>query len=307
MITKAMKNWRLSDILPVCICFIATHCCCSDVAARFDLAATSHISGGRYADPQLEEATVILFSDAGTGETECSGSIITEQHVLTAAHCVYDDIDTKTAETSIWKTVDVDTTSVQFVGFKFLGMIQKLKVHSIVIYSGYVSLTDGRDPRGDLAVLTVDRPFPKGIASFRLASLSDPVLLPGQTLWTAGYGETGPDVRSVKRLRAVSISYQSYRTCRTIARLSGYSVPKQNSVMCAVDTDFPDDFGRDSSRGDSGGPLFVRINDRLVMYGVIWYGPELNVRFEAGVYTNVPTYHEIIQVYLNNTSIYTLQ
>ncbi|XP_053201189.1 serine protease 44-like [Panonychus citri] len=230
---------------------------------------------------------------------QCGGSLIDEQHIATAAHCVVDD-DGSTVDLS---SIDVFLGSVQ----AFTGETVAISVSEMWIDSNY----NRNNLANDFAILTLSKPV-------KFTQQISPICLPKSesglsNLTVAGWGTTGPHSRSSDTLLEVDVSYLTHDQCNDIMtdyvfKKSGiplsmkgmFPVPGvADSHMCAINKQTLGD----ACTGDSGGPLMKKADNGLhYLMGVVsgsWSkcGESTDT---AGLYTRTLYYQETIKSFAPN-------
>lgn len=191
----------------------------------------------------------------------CGGSLLSQDVVMTAAHCV-EGTKAKTIELTVGRTV---------LSNKRQGSLRN--VSEIVVHPRYANGQEAYD----MALLVLDKPV-TGIAPVVLPTQgTDALIRPGASATVAGWGNTNTEIPSFPdRLRAVNVPVLSHIECK--ATYSGYD--KRVNVCAGVE-------GKDSCQGDSGGPLFRKLPGRQGVYqiGVVSYGDGCAEQGAPGVYT----------------------
>ncbi|BES98915.1 Trypsin [Nesidiocoris tenuis] len=218
----------------------------------------------------------------------CGGTIINPHIIITAAHCVYDDVN--------GKVIDVDSIQVAVGKYTRSWEItdpneQRIGVKEIIPQRAYRGRSNSYEQ--DIAAMDLVR-------SIVLSN----VVLPACIDWTSegtfhmgmigtvvGWGLDENDKAS-EELKAAKLSYIDYDTCRRQApdaflRFITYD------KFCAGASN-----GTSVQQGDSGGGItFVRLNGLHFLYGIVSIKP-LNMNAFAA-YTNVTDHMDWLQGVVN--------
>lgn len=213
--------------------------------------------------------------------------MISKRYVLTAAHCIkgkdlpptwrltsvrLGEYDTDTEEDCV---KDSETTKVCADDPISVGVEEQ------IAHEEYRPLS--RDQRYDIALLRLTRDVP-------FTNFIKPICLPsnsttGTKFYVAGWGKT--EVRSASNVKLkLAVPLANQEQCDQ--RYSNAGVRLGHGQLCAGGQ-----LGKDSCRGDSGGPLMAveRIADgtgRWTAIGVVSFGPSpCGLQGWPGVYTKV--------------------
>jgi len=219
----------------------------------------SKIVGGHPADKH-EYPWMVALAYRWRKTPRCGGSLITERHVLTAAHCLED-------ESSEWMQVLVGFHSRQTTDYT------RHDVYKIEDHRNY-------DRRGgyyynDFSILTIDPVKPPFLMPVCLPADTNKKYV-GQLATATGWGLLRiwgpfPDV-----LMEVDLRVTSDKVCR-----AEYPLIRDSIQMCAMAP------GKDTCRVDSGGPLMVEENGRWTLVGVTSWGRGCARPGVPGVYAEV--------------------
>uniref|UniRef100_A0A8D8RJE1 Serine protease hepsin n=2 Tax=Cacopsylla melanoneura TaxID=428564 RepID=A0A8D8RJE1_9HEMI len=254
----------------------------------FKITATK-VVGGEPTERGQFPWQVALYRKRVDGENEdwfklfCGGSIISKQHILTAAHCFKD------FEYHSYKVIVGDfnrmVTEPEEQEFPF-------SANEIYAHPNYKKLTD----ENDIAIIKL-----KG--SIKMGKYAQPICLPANTLKyedklncvVSGWGKTR-DVESADNsleLRAARVQTLPYEDCR---KEESYGNKIKDSMFCAGSFKG----GADSCQGDSGGPIVCDVQDFdkhiLIQYGIVSFGSALGCGYvnKPGVYTRLSEYQDWI-------------
>jgi hypothetical protein len=214
----------------------------------------------------------------------CGGSIRDEWHIITAAHCVFDNPASPSGQPMTAAEVDVLAGTERLVDEG--PPAQRVHVARI---SYDPSFND--DLQHDGALLTLAsalQPEPRVQPVALVGNSSWAATAPGAALYVTGWGSTAPSEGPVITLRGVQVKAVSDATCENDYQNNIPPIPYDGSVQtCAGDTISG---GKDACQGDSGGPLVKAngastVDDELV--GIVSSGESCGNRDLPGIYTEV--------------------
>ena len=222
------------------------------------------IVGGEESTPHFRSYQVSVQDNSGYHF--CGGSLVGEDLVLTAAHCLED--------------VDGENPNMQVrVGAHSLtdGSGQAIKVAKTYTNQDYPNLSK------DVAILKLaEKATDKNAKVIQLADQSffDANIKSGTSLTVSGWGTLSSGGQSPDKLMEVNVPYVTNEICNSA---EAYGGQVQDTEMCAG---FKEG-GKDSCQGDSGGPLVVPHNNSFVQVGVVSWGDGCAAKDKYGVYANV--------------------
>ncbi|KAI4496409.1 hypothetical protein M0804_000219 [Polistes exclamans] len=226
----------------------------------------TRLVGGRPADPrEWPWMAALLRKDA---VQYCGGVLITDRHILTAAHCVRNfktrDIRVRLGEYDFTRTDE--TRELDFA-------VVEIRVHRDFDSTTY---------ENDIAIIKIHRPTP-------FNSYIWPICLPpidqtfeNKTAFVTGWGSQYYGGPSSTVLMEVAVPIWPQEMCTR-----SFSQRVTRATMCAGAYEG----GRDACQGDSGGPLVHQLgNGRWVNIGIVSWGIRCGEPNNPGIYTRVNFY-----------------
>ena len=212
----------------------------------------------------------------------CSGVLIDDTWILTAAHCVY----RLTAN-------EVDVAVGVFDLSSFMG--SRIPVKNIRVHPQYNSTNS----QNDIALLELRQPsYEPTIPLFSGESKEGvPPSMTGQMTTAIGWGMANKPSfwYYPEKLRQVNLPVVSDSYCNNI-----YSTPLISSQICAGYLE-----GKDVCNADSGGPIVSKVDGTWVHIGLVSYGTPCADYFGwYGVYTRTSKYIDFIKQYVPDVSIH---
>ncbi|MFI8070592.1 serine protease [Streptomyces sp. NPDC086033] len=242
------------------------------LASAAPVAADSIVVGGFPVDVSKAPWTVALSSRDRFGGTRagqfCGGVAVGPTTVLTAAHCMGEDV--------------LGAPPEQVSDFRVIaGRTDLLSDQGVEIAVREVRVNPAYDPQsnaGDFAVLTLAEPLPQG-AVIAMAAAGDPAYAPGTLATVYGWGDVTGGGDYARRLRAAQVQLMSDASCGEAYPSGGDGTYLADTMLCAGE----ERGGRDACQGDSGGPLVAQ--GKLV--GLVSWGSGCGRAGQPGVYTRV--------------------
>jgi len=234
-------------------------------------AGANRIVGGEEATPGEWPWVVSLeMRDSGGGTYSCGGAILTKTHILTAAHCLPQFMESVTVRAGAHNVFSLGSD------------VQSVTSNSWVNHENY----DDQTSENDVSVITLP-------SELTWSNTVMPLCLPqaetfeGDEAVVAGWGATLEGGSTSDVLREVALNVVSNAQCVSDYSTVGYSVFSTN--ICAAAP------GKDSCQGDSGGSLFHKTtSDQWASIGIVSFGEGCARPEYPGVYARTSDYNSWI-------------
>ncbi|MEU2376497.1 serine protease [Streptomyces misionensis] len=235
-------------------------------------APASVVVGGFPIDVSQAPWTVALSSRDRFGGTRagqfCGGVAIARTTVLTAAHCMTEDVlGAPPDRVRDLKVIAGRTDLLSDEG-------QEIAVREVRANPGFDSATNS----GDFAVVTLAEPLPQS-AVIGMAGPGDAAYKPGTKALVTGWGDLTGGGAYAHRLHAANVHVLADDRCSRAYPGGPEGVYRAGSMLCAGEAAG----GPDACQGDSGGPLVA--DGRLI--GLVSWGSGCGRPGSPGVYTRV--------------------
>ncbi|KFF97652.1 serine protease [Streptomyces scabiei] len=228
------------------------------------------VIGGHPVEISQAPWTVALSSRDRFGGTRagqfCGGVVVGRSTVLTAAHCLSEDVLGDPPE----RVADLRIIAGR-------AELQSAEGQEIAVSGAWVNPEyDPYTNAGDFAVVTLVSPLPES-SVIALAGADDAAYAPDTRAAVYGWGDTTAAGDYAQSLRAAPVKVLADDVCERAYPGSAEGRYQSGSMVCAGEQNG----GRDACQGDSGGPLVAQ--GKLI--GLVSWGSGCGLAGNPGVYT----------------------
>lgn len=262
----------------------------TDIDNRNDIVMQDRVVGGQDSGPRSWYAMLLYRDAAGWKFAGCGATLITNCHIITAAHCVEDrDFDIE----GIYLNAHTPYNGNSGHPFHFT---TAAKIHVPDNYDDYTNVNDIAIIKMSQCVDVDDFP----IAVPAMASNSQAASTNGYKLELYGFGRFGENLGysgDTKQLQRAELPFISNESCQ---KYFGNKI--KYGMFCAG---YPESGGVDACQGDSGSGLLAapqNQGDPSMIMGVVSWGVGCARLGYPGVYAAVADYEDWIKSTVCNDS-----
>ncbi|KAJ1929205.1 hypothetical protein IWQ60_001374 [Tieghemiomyces parasiticus] len=221
-------------------------------ASALDAAQVERIIGGTAVDGRPFPFAALLNVVMSSGTALCGGSLISNQYVLTAAHCVTDETNGRPVAAR---------AVTSGLGSNDLDQITPYASSQIYVHPDY----DYQNVVNDIAIIKLKTTVEFIEGNLEPVQIADNRLRDGQVLQAIGWGKTSNDGYVSDNLRQVDLTVGPTSVCRK----ANPDFKSQNGPqLCTARNE-----NHDTCQGDSGGPVLFKESDgKYKLAGITSYG-----------------------------------
>ncbi len=239
---------------------------------------TRRVLGGDDSEPEDWPSVVALVRPGSSRLKDrffCGGTIVAERWVMTAAHCLFDAFGRLDTASSIRVVAGIHDLVAD-------AELPEVDVTNIIVHPGYDNSVE--TPPNDIALLELANVLDGPVGELFVGESED---YTGTIGYIVGWGatrfinENAAEYPTTQQEAPVPLV--SLETCNSVISYDGIIAVTQ---LCAGYAE-----GQiDTCAGDSGGPLYLVENGRVIQVGITSFGNGCGQENFYGIYTNVSHY-----------------
>jgi len=216
------------------------------------------------------------------GRSMCGGSIISAKTIVTAAHCVANDVNYPgqfSVRVGAHDKSKKESTTAEY------------KVKRIIVHPGW----DSRRLNNDIAMFELEKPiqFNKYVSPICLPKDDPPV---GTTCYITGWGKTRHPGSMTNVLQQAVLPVVDSKVCYAKNK-KFIPIPITDAMVCSGDGG---ESRRSGCHGDSGGPFVCKIGERWELHGAVSHGsPRCKSTETYTVFARVAHFRKWIEAYMS--------
>ena len=274
MIKNTLKAVSLSVLLAACSgSGVSPSMKSLSSAWPLNLSGTEIIGGIEAVDTDEFSKTLVGLIDQEVGAL-CTASIMSNELIVTAAHCVTGEND----QGVVTNTPPENLVVVFGLNLFEEDKIQARKVVAVTVHSSWAEHSYDDFNTGDIAIVRFAGGLPAGYKPAQFLTKRE-ALTAGMPLRLAGYGISDGRAKNGEGL----LRYVD-------------NVPLKNPDFSETEILLDQTSGRGACHGDSGGPAYVTVDGNVLVTGVTSRGHEdpLDLCNGGAAYTSIPAYTDWI-------------
>ena len=248
-------------------------------SANVEKESSTRIIGGVNAGENEWPWIVRLILISSDSESQCGGTIIDNNWVLSAAHCCEGVEQIRAVFSDLSASDTSEANEYELIADSFVSNPLYAGVGFDLCLIHFTEDLIAEDADGDVEAACISETHPDH----------------GSACWVAGWGvDESAGLSDTLKQAGVNIMDQEY--CLAHVGMAG---SLEEDDICAgvpdYDNDELTDGGIDSCQGDSGGPLICDYNGKATVVGAVSRGTGCALEGTAGLYSAVSTSYEWIQ------------